>query len=69
MTTLTHLTYSEEHGGLVCTCAAVECADGDGYSHVEYVPTVRCVREVEPTESGSWFYRCSRCGACAWSGT
>lgn len=32
--------------------------------------TIRCDRSIEPTESGSWWYSCSRvrCGAGGWSG-
>lgn len=33
-----------------------------------YDQTVSADRSVEPTQSGSWFYVCERCGAGAWSG-
>lgn len=62
------LTYSDEYGH-VCTCTEKIERDADGFpSHVGYLPTVRVVREVEPTETGSWYYRCERCGASGWSG-
>jgi hypothetical protein len=35
---------------------------------VSYENTVHVNRSVEPTESGSYWYDCDRCGAGAWSG-
>ena len=33
-----------------------------------YEPTVEVNRTVEPTQSGSYLYTCTRCGANGWSG-
>ena len=60
--------YDEQYGH-VCTCTRATEYDDDGYpSHDSYLPTVQADRDVRPTESGSWWYVCSRCGAGAWSG-
>ena len=62
------LTYSDEYGH-VCTCTEAVEYDDEGYpSHTSYLPTVYVAREIEPTESGSWWYCCERCGAGGWSG-
>lgn len=58
------ITY-DAHFGHVCTCADVTPPDSP---HPVYDATVRVAREIAPTESGSWFYTCARCGAGAWSG-
>jgi hypothetical protein len=64
-----HLVYDDEGGGLVCTCTQVVTLDDDGSpEHVEFDPTVQIDRSVEPTESGSWWFVCTRCGAAGWSG-
>lgn len=54
--------YDDQYGH-VCTCTQKD--EGEFYS---YKPTVKVARDVEPTETGSWYYVCSRCGAGAWSG-
>ena len=62
------LTYSDEHGN-VCSCTEAVTYDDDGYpEHASYLPTVKRVRSVEPTETGSYYYACERCGASGWSG-
>jgi hypothetical protein len=62
------ITYDEQYGH-VCACTGTVEYDDDGYpSHMSYLPTVAADRDTAPTESGSWFYVCSRCGAGAWSG-
>jgi hypothetical protein len=62
------ITYSEQFGH-VCTCTEAVTYDDNGYPEMaSYLPTVRVDRDVAPTDSGSWFYRCERCGACGWSG-
>lgn len=63
------ITY-DDRCGHVCTCAELEpIRDTDGEAVMpDYAPTVHAVREVEPTETGSWLYECERCGATAWSG-
>jgi hypothetical protein len=62
------VTYDDQYGH-VCTCTQVTEYDDDGYpSHASYLPTVQADRDVTPTEGGSWFYVCDRCGAGAWSG-
>jgi hypothetical protein len=59
------ITYDGEVGH-VCTCT--RRVVGDTTKHYVYARTVDVDRSVEPTESGSWWYVCSRCGAGAWSG-
>lgn len=62
------ITYDDQ-AGHVCTCTEEVQRDADGNpDHATYEPTVRVARDIEPTESGSWYYSCSRCGAGAWSG-
>lgn len=58
------ITY-DDYFGHVCTCADVTPDDSE---YPVYERTVDVVRSVEPTETGSWFYACSRCGASGWSG-
>lgn len=54
--------------GHVCTCTEAVTYDENGYpEHADYLPTVTPDRETA-TESGSYFYSCSRCGAGTWSG-
>jgi hypothetical protein len=36
--------------------------------HASYERTVTVDRSLEPTEGGSYYYVCSRCGAGGWSG-
>jgi len=71
MTTTPHtgIIYDSELGH-VCGCSEREPhRDADGNPiYPDYDRTVSVDRSVEPTESGSWYYRCSRCGAGAWSG-
>jgi hypothetical protein len=59
--------YDDQYGH-VCTCTAF--VDDVAYApHTTYQPTVSVVRDEEsPTESGSYWYQCSRCGAGGWSG-
>lgn len=60
--------YDDQHGH-VCTCTEVVTYDADGYpAHASYLPTVAADRSIAPTDSGSYYYVCSRCGAGAWSG-
>ena len=60
------ITYVEEYGH-VCTCTAF--VDDVAYApHTTYQNTVSADRSIEPTESGSYWYVCSRCGAGGWSG-
>ena len=63
------ITYDSDYNGHICTCTRKlvrdEEEEDDYYS---YKPTVKEAREIEPTESGSWWYVCSSCGAGAWSG-
>lgn len=59
--------------GHVCTCAGTIVMGFDedmDYRAIfaEYEPTVKVDRSVEPTESGSYYYRCDICGAGGWSG-
>jgi hypothetical protein len=56
------ITYDDQHGH-VCTCTKRAVGERDVYR-----PTVTVDRSIEPTESGSWWYSCSRCGAGGWSG-
>jgi hypothetical protein len=59
----------DDHFGHVCTCTEGVEYDADGYpSRATYLPTVKADRNIAPTESGSYFYVCERCGAGAWSG-
>lgn len=63
------ITYDSEQGH-VCTCAAnpVEY-DADGApAYPAYEHTVTVARDVAPTEGGSYWYVCGRCGAGGWSG-
>jgi len=56
--------------GHVCTCAEgkpLRDEEGEAIAPT-YARTVHVARTVEPTESGSWWYVCDRCGAGAWSG-
>ena len=70
------ITY-DDYFGHVCTCAErVERSNVQGFGDETaytmerpvYDPTVHVAREIEPTESGSYWYVCERCGAGAWSG-
>lgn len=62
------ITYSDQFG-IVCTCTEATEYDDEGYpSHASYLPTVTADHDTPPTDSGSWFYVCERCGACGWSG-
>jgi hypothetical protein len=62
------ITYDDRFGH-VCTCTERGVYfDRDGTPYVEYSNTVAADRSIAPTESGSWWYSCSRCGAGAWSG-
>lgn len=59
----------DDQFGHVCTCTEAVDYDSEGYpEHASYLPTVAADRRIEPTESGSWYYVCSRCGAGSWSG-
>lgn len=59
----------DDQFGHVCTCTEAVTYDADGYpEQASYLPTVKVDRDTAPTESGSWYYVCSRCGAGAWSG-
>jgi hypothetical protein len=59
--------YDSEFGH-VCKCTEAIEYDDEGYpSHATYQPTVTADRS-SATESGSYFYSCSRCGAGSWSG-
>ncbi len=60
------ITYDDQYGH-VCTCTAF--VDDVAYApHTTYQPSVDVDRSVEPTDGGSYYYICSRCGAGAWSG-
>lgn len=69
------LTY-DSYFGHVCTCTARETKltfagfEGEQGEHdwTTYEPTVGVDRSIPPTDSGSWYYVCSRCGAGGWSG-
>jgi hypothetical protein len=63
------ITYDSEYGH-VCSCSEeLHSASGeDGEGYYTYARTVNVCRDIEPTESGSWLYACSDCGATAWSG-
>lgn len=68
MTSRGEILYDDQYGH-VCSCTAkVERDDGGELIHTSFDPTVRVDRSVEPTQGGSWWYVCSRCGAGAWSG-
>ena len=55
--------------GHICTCTAASEYDKQGNPlPTSYLPTVSVDRDTRPTDSGSWFYVCDRCGAGAWSG-
>ena len=58
------ITYDSEYGH-VCTCSRQRHKYGKPDS---YRQTVKVDRNIEPTESGSCWYVCKRCGAGAWSG-
>jgi hypothetical protein len=59
--------YDSEYGN-VCTCTREDVGSADGgYVHTFYSPTVSPDRG-SGTETGSYWYTCSRCGAGAWSG-
>lgn len=67
-----HITYDSEYGH-VCTCSETlhpyyESGLRTNYFQSAYDNTVRVARDVEPTESGSYWYVCERCGAGGWSG-
>lgn len=61
--------YDSEHGH-VCTCSELEPYRDDSGEAIapNYRHTVEVDRSTEPTETGSWLYFCTRCGASAWSG-
>jgi hypothetical protein len=60
--------YDDQYGH-VCTCTEKVVRDQDGNpDHPTYKPTVKADRNIEPTDSGSYWYFCTRCGAGAWSG-
>lgn len=60
------ITYDSEYGH-VCTCSAF--VDDVAYApHTTYQHTVAADRDIEPTDSGSYYYVCARCGASGWSG-
>ena len=67
------ITYDVDYGH-VCLCAAsvVDIHDEKTGEVVEsvmtYEFTVEADPDTEPTQSGSWFYICKRCGANGWSG-
>lgn len=44
------------------------CDGSCSASYPEYGNTIEVDRWIEPTNSGSYYYRCSRCGASGWSG-
>lgn len=68
MTRAGSITYDDQHGH-VCTCTqATEYDDNGDPLAPSYLPTVAADRDQPPTESGSYFYVCSRCGAGGWSG-
>lgn len=59
----------DDQFGHVCTCTRKVVIDADGLeSHATYKPTVKADRTIEPTESGSYWYSCTRCGTGTWSG-
>ena len=59
----------DEQSCHVCTCSETTVYDDEGYpAYAAYEPTVSADRSIPPTEGGSWFYVCSKCGAGAWSG-
>ena len=61
------ITYDDQFGH-VCTCTEAVTYDDEGYpERASYLPTVEADRE-SGTETGSYWYTCSRCGAGAWSG-
>ncbi len=61
------ITYDDEFGH-VCTCTQAVTYDAEGYpERASYLPTVSSDR-ASGTESGSYWYSCSRCGAGGWSG-
>ena len=62
------ITYDSQYGH-VCTCteATENDALGEPLYH-SYLPSVTVDRSTRPTESGSYYYVCSRCGAGGWSG-
>ncbi|HET6916834.1 MAG TPA: hypothetical protein VFH56_12150 [Acidimicrobiales bacterium] len=69
MTTKTkgRVTYDDQFGH-VCTCTEKVYYDDEGFpEYAEYAPTVTADPE-SATETGSYWYSCSRCGAGAWSG-
>lgn len=62
------ITYDAEFGH-VCTCTETTVRDENGEpEYAAYEPTVRVAQDIAPTESGSWYYVCSKCGAGGWSG-
>ena len=59
------ITYDDQYGH-VCTCTAF--VDDVAYApHTTYQNTVSADRN-SGTETGSYWYSCSRCGAGGWSG-
>jgi hypothetical protein len=62
------LIYDDYSAGMVCTCTEHVYYDEAGDPlHADYKPTVSADRS-SGTETGSYWYSCSRCGAGAWSG-
>ena len=61
-----HITY-DSYFGHVCTCALLE-DESERDQIAVYAATVFVDRTIEATDTGSWYYRCDRCGAGAWSG-
>lgn len=61
--------YDDYSGAHVCRCTEHVYYDEDGDPiHAEYdMSAVVCDRS-SGTESGSFYYHCTRCGAGAWSG-
>lgn len=60
------ITYDAKYGH-ACTCTMA--VQNVAYApHKWYENTVKVDRSVEPTEGGSYWLVCSRCGAGGWSG-
>ena len=61
------ITYDDRQGH-VCSCAERWRSVLRYEAEPQYDRTVEVDRSIEPTEGGSYWYACSRCGAGAWSG-
>lgn len=65
MSALTGQITYDHYFGHVCTCAETTPPLSEAAT---YDNTVKVAREIEPSESGTYWYYCERCGSGGWSG-